>query len=50
MGKEFPRSADTRLFEQQDEKSSKFWEVAQDAGTVTVRYGKDYCQPHQSCV
>jgi predicted DNA-binding WGR domain protein len=30
----------TRLFEYQDEKSAKFWEVTTAGGTVTVRYGK----------
>ena len=33
-------TAVTRRFEYQDDKSSKFWEVTQDGGTVTVRYGK----------
>ncbi len=30
----------TRLFEFQDEKSAKFWEVTTAGSTVTVRYGK----------
>lgn len=30
----------TRLFEYQDEKSAKFWEVTTQGVTVTVRYGK----------
>lgn len=33
-------TAKTRRFKYEDEKSSKFWEVTQDAGAVTVRYGK----------
>jgi predicted DNA-binding WGR domain protein len=33
-------SAPTRLFIYKDDKSSKFWEIAQAGSTVTVRYGK----------
>lgn len=30
----------TRVFDFQDEKSSKFWEISQSGAVVTVRYGK----------